>query len=93
LRQNRKSAAAIITPFARRNGTLGAIRHLDLLAKLPAYLYHEVRIQPGQPVGLSKSGYRAPLYIELKSPDAHTVRRSVDEIASWSDLYEVEPGA
>jgi hypothetical protein len=69
---------------------LRAIRHLDQLTSLPGYLYHEVRIQPGQPVGLSKNGYRAPLYVELKSADADTVRRSVDQIASWSDLYEVE---
>jgi biotin carboxylase len=90
LRQERREAAAVITPFASRNGTLRAIRYLDRLTKLPGYLYHEVRIQPGQPVGLSKSGYRAPLYIELQSAEADTVRRSVDQIASWSDLYEVE---
>jgi hypothetical protein len=90
LRQDRKFAAAIVTPFACRNGTLRDIRHLDLLAKLPTYLYHEVRIQPGQPVGLARSGYRAPLYIELLSEDADAVRRSVDQIASWPDIYEVE---
>jgi hypothetical protein len=90
LHQDRTLAAAIITPFARSNGTLHAIRHLELLAKLPAYLYHEVRIQPGGPVGLSRSGYRAPLYIELLSEDADAVRRSTDLIASWSDLYEVQ---
>jgi len=90
LYQTRKLAAAIITPFAHRNGTLRTIRHLDLLAKLPTYLYHEVRIQAGQSVGLSRSGYRAPLYIELLSEDADVVRRDVDQIASWTDLYEVE---
>ena len=90
LHQEHRKAAAILTPFAPRNGTLRAIRHLDRIAKLPGYLYHEVRIQPGQPVGLSKSGYRAPLYVELMSDDADTVRRGVDKIASWSDLYEVE---
>jgi biotin carboxylase len=90
LRQERQEAAAVVTPFASRNGTLRAIRYLDRLPRLPGYLYHDVRIQPGQPVGLSKSGYRAPLYIELQSADADTVRRSVDEIASWSDLYEVQ---
>jgi biotin carboxylase len=90
LRQERQEAAAVITPFASRNGTLRAIRYLDRLTELPGYLYHEVRIQPSQPVGLSKNGYRAPLYIELQSADADAVRRSVDQIASWSDLYEVE---
>ena len=90
LRQERQESAAIVTPFAGRNGTLRAIRHLDRLTKLPGYLYHEVRIQPGQPVGLAKSGYRAPLYVELMSADADTVRSSVDQIASWSDLYEVD---
>ncbi|MCX5646926.1 MAG: hypothetical protein NTZ17_19940 [Phycisphaerae bacterium] len=90
LHQERQEAAAVITPFAGRNGTLRAIRHLDRLTQLPGYLYHEVRIQPGQPVGLSKSGYRAPLYVELMSTDAVIVRHSVDQIASWSDLYEVE---
>lgn len=86
----RRGAAAILTPFARANGTLRAIRHLDRLTRLPGYLYHEVRIQPGQPVGLSRSGRRAPLYIELQSDDAGAIRGSVDEIASWADLYEVE---
>jgi biotin carboxylase len=90
LSQEHRKAAAILTPFAPKNGTLRAIRHLDRIAKLPSYLYHEVRIQPGQPVGLSKNGYRAPLYIELMSDDSDTVRGSVDKIASWSDLYEVE---
>ena len=90
LQQKFRRSAAIVTPFAPVNGTLVAIRHLDRLAKLPGYLYHEVRAQPGQIVGLSKSGYRAPLYIELVSDDADEVRRGVEEIASWSDLYEVE---
>jgi hypothetical protein len=90
LRGDRQGAAAILTPFAARNGTLRAIRHLDRLVQLPGYLCHEVRIQPGQPVGLAKSGYRAPLYVELQSAAADDVRRSVDQIASWSDLYEVE---
>jgi hypothetical protein len=57
--------------------------------KLPGYIYHEVRAQPGQTVGLSRSGYRAGLYIELLSPDAAEIRRSVEEIASWTDLYEL----
>jgi len=90
LHQDRKLAAAIVTPFSRSNGTLRAIRHLDQLVKLPAYIYHEVRAQPGEPVGLAKNGYRAPLYVELVSTDADEVRRSVDQIASWSDLCEVE---
>ncbi len=82
--------AAILTPFAHRNGTLSAIRHLARLGQLPGYLYHEVRAQPGQPVGLAQSGFRAPLYIELVSPDVEAVRRSVAEIASWTDLYEID---
>jgi hypothetical protein len=69
---------------------LRAIRHIDRITQLPTYLYHEVRIQPGQVVGLARNGYRSPLYIELLSTDADTVRRSVDEIASWTDLYELE---
>jgi biotin carboxylase len=90
LRQEQKLAAAIVTPFSVRNGMLQTIRHLDELPKLPGYLYHEVRAQPGQPVGLSKSGYRAPLYVEFQSPDPEAVRHSVAQIASWSDLYEVD---
>lgn len=90
LRPQRRWGAAIVTPFPARNGTLRAIRHLERLPELPGYLYHEVRGQPGQPVGLARNGYRAPLYVELQSDDAETVRRSVDRIASWSDLYEVE---
>ena len=90
LRADRNLAAAIVTPFAPRDGKLVSIRHLDRVIKLPGYLYHEIRGQVGQPIGLSKSGYRAGLYIELLSPDADEVRRSVDEIASWTDLYELE---
>jgi hypothetical protein len=90
LRGDRRGAAAVVTPFARKNGTLRAIRHLDRLPGLPGYLYHEVRTQPGQETGLAKGGHRAPLYLELCSPDADEVRRGVDQVASWTDLYEVE---
>jgi hypothetical protein len=90
LRPAHQRAAAIVTPFPVRNGTLRAVQHLDRLAKLPGYLYHEVRGQPGQRVGLARSGFRAPLYIELLADDADEVRRSVDLIASWSDLYVLE---
>ena len=90
LRADRDLAAAIVTPFAPRDGKLRSIRHLDGITKLPGYLYHEIRAEPGQSVGLSKSGYRAGLYVELLSADAEEVRRSVNEIASWTDLYELE---
>ena len=83
------SAAAILTPFARRDGKLRSIRHLDRIVQLGTYLYHEVRAQPGHAVGLSKDGCRAPLYIELQAADAAAVRRDVDDIASWTDLYDV----
>ena len=46
--------------------------------------------QPGQAVGLAKSGFRSPLYVELLSDDAALVRRSVAEIAAWSDLFVVD---
>jgi len=90
LRGDRNLAAAVVTPFAPRNGILRSLRHLDEIPKLPGYLYHEVRGQIGQPIGLSKSGYRAGLYIELVSADAEVVRDSVNQIASWTDLYELE---
>ena len=83
-------AAAVVTPFPAGNGILREIRHLDRVVELPGYLYHEVRAQPGQVVGLAKNGHRAPLYIELMSADADAVRRGVDRIASWSDLYVVD---
>jgi hypothetical protein len=86
----RRDSAAVVTPFSAKTGRLRAIRHLDRIAALPTYLYHEVRIQPGQVVGLARSGYRSPLYIELFSTDAETVRRDVGRIASWTDIYEVD---
>jgi biotin carboxylase len=85
----RRDSAAVVTPFSAKTGRLRTIRHLDRITELPTYLFHEVRIQPGQPVGLARSGYRAPLYIELFSTDEHAVRHDVDQIASWTDLYEV----
>jgi hypothetical protein len=90
LQKERNLAAAIVTPFAPREGVLRSIQHLEEIVKLPGYLYHEIRAHPGQRVGLAKGGYRAGLYVELVSPDAEKVRSSVNEIASWTDLYEVE---
>jgi biotin carboxylase len=83
-------AAAIVTPFPAQPGTLRAIRHLERLAGLPGYLFHEVRAQPGQAVGPAKSGFRAPLYVEFQAERFEDVRRAVDAVASWSDLYAVE---
>src|SRR5438270_13426862 len=90
LEPDRQLAAAIVTPFAPRQGTLRSLRHLDVVRKLPGYLYHEVRAQPGQQVGPSKGGYRAGLYIELLAASIEPIWRSVDEIASWTDLYDLE---
>jgi biotin carboxylase len=89
---NRKSrnAAAIISPYPTRNGTLRAINHLDELPKLPGYLYHEIRAQPGTAVGMASGGFRAPLYIELMSPNEDDVRRALDQLIAWSDIYTVE---
>jgi biotin carboxylase len=85
-----QKSAAIVSPFPSKKGTLRAVRHLERVPKLPGYLYHEVRAQPGKSVGLAKNGFRAPLYIELLAEDPDEIRRGVDEIASWSDIYEVE---
>jgi hypothetical protein len=90
LRSDRNLAAAIITPFAPRDGILRSIRRLDAVTRLPGYLYHEVRAQPGQPIGLAKNGYRAGLYIELLATAPEDIRRGVDEVASWTELYELE---
>src|SRR5206468_548587 len=83
-------SAAIVSPFPARNGVLRAIRHLDEIPGLPGYLYHEVRGQAGQAVGMARGGYRAPLYIEFVSDHIDVVRGSVDRVAAWTDLYEVE---
>lgn len=85
----RDRAAAVVTPFPSVNGTLREIRHLDRLVELPGYLYHEVRAEAGQTVGLARSGFRAPLYVELAG-DESGVRGGVDRIASWADLYVVD---
>jgi ATP-grasp domain len=90
LQASRNLAAAIVTPFAPRSGKLRSLRHLDRVPQLPGYLYHEIRAQPAQPLGPSREGYRAGLYIELLSERAEVVRRSVEEIASWTDLYELD---
>jgi hypothetical protein len=85
-----QNAAAIVTPFPSRNGVLRAINHLDQLPNLPGYLYHEVRAQPGSQVGMAKGGFRAPLYVELMSPDPDVMRRGLDQLIAWSDIYLVE---
>lgn len=90
LHPKRHWAAAIVTPFPCKNGVLRSIRHLEKLPNLPGYLYHEVRAQPGQAVGLAGSGYRAPLYVELQSEEESSVRRGVDQLASWCDIYELD---
>ena len=87
---SRRNSAAIVTPFPRRNGTLRSIKYLDLIPKLPGYLYHEIRTQTGSQVGMSKAGYRAPLYIELHSENETDIRKSLDQIIAWSDIYIVE---
>ena len=46
--------------FPSRNGALRAIRHLDEIPKLPGYLYHEVRGQAGQAVGMARGGFGSP---------------------------------
>lgn len=90
LRKTKNRAAAIITPFPRGEGKLGAIRHLDRIPSLPGYHYHEIRTDLGQTVGPSKGGFRAPLNIELISDNVDEVRRGVDIVASWTDLYALE---
>ncbi len=90
LRGDGHRAAAIVTPFAPRDGKFRSLRHLERVPQLPGYLYHEIRAQPGQAIGLSRNGYRAGLYVELLSDRVEEVRRSVDEIASWTDLYDLD---
>jgi hypothetical protein len=89
LRACRSLPTALVTPYARDEGTLLAIRNIDRLEKLPGYKYHQVRLQVGQPVGLARDGFKAPLYIELQSPRVDDIRKAVAEIASWDDLFEV----
>lgn len=90
LARKSRNAAAIISPFPSKNGTLRAINHLEELPKLPGYLYHEVRVQSGTAVGMAKGGFRAPLYVELMSPNNDDVRRGLDQLIAWSDIYVVE---
>ncbi len=88
--KTRHNAAAILTPFPSRSGTIQAINYLEQISELPGYLYHEVRAQLGAKVGLASGGYRAPLYIEFMSTVESDVRSSVNTVASWTDLYAVE---
>ncbi len=89
LRGCRSRPTALVTPYPREKGTLVAIRHLDRLEKLSGYSFHQIRSQVGQPVGLARDGYKAPLYIELQAPRRDDLREAVAEIASWDDLFEV----
>ena len=84
------NATAIVSPFPSKNGTLRTINHLDEIPRLPGYLYHEIRAKPGQSVGMASGGFRAPLYIELMSPINDEVRRGLDQLIAWSDIYVVE---
>jgi biotin carboxylase len=90
LTRKSNNAAAIISPYPSRNGTLKAINHLEELPKLPGYLYHEIRAQPGTAVGMASGGFRAPLYVELMSPNQDDVGRGLDQLIGWSDIYVVE---
>lgn len=90
IRRGKEKPSGIVTPFPRREGILHSFSGLDRLQRLPSYLYHEVRGQAGQKVGLAKDGYKAPLYIELTAPTRDEIRRDVDKIASWDDLIVVQ---
>ncbi|PWU06317.1 MAG: hypothetical protein C5B47_07670 [Verrucomicrobia bacterium] len=89
-RPQKEQPSAIVTPFPRQQGTLRSFCNLDRIRSLPTFLYHEVRGRVGQTVGLSKDGYKAPLYIELTGDTWDEVRRDVDCIASWTDLIVVD---
>ena len=39
---------------------------------------------------MAQGGFRAPLYLELMSPNADDVRRGLDQLIAWSDIYVVE---
>ena len=88
--KTKNNAAAIISPYPSKNGTLRAINHLDEIQHLPGYLYHEIRAQPGTAVGMANGGYRAPLYVELVSENEDDVRRGLDQMIAWKDIYDVE---
>ena len=90
LTKTKNNAAAIISPYPSNNGTLRAINHLDKIKQLPGYLYHEIRAQPGTAVGMANGGYRAPLYVELVSENEDDVRRGLDQMIAWKDIYDVE---
>ena len=77
-RQRRRDAA-------RDRPNAGVVdEHIKLAVPLTCDL-HEV----GQLVGLSRDGFKSPLYIELQAPRLEDVRKAVEEIASWDDLFEV----
>ncbi|HLG60942.1 MAG TPA: ATP-grasp domain-containing protein [Ktedonosporobacter sp.] len=78
---------AIVSPYSRKQGVLTEIRHLDRITQLKTYFAHEVKVNPGQAVGPSASGYTAPLSIELRSELASDLYQNMQEIQSWQDLF------
>jgi biotin carboxylase len=89
LRRRHAKPTALVTPYPVETGSLVAIRRLDRLEKLPGCSYHEVRAKIGQTVGLSRDGFKSPLYIEVQASRPEDIRKAVAEIASWDDLFEV----
>lgn len=80
---------AIISPYARRQGTLTQIKRLTDIQQLPTYLSHEQKTAIGQRVGPSTLGYTAPLTIELQSDRPDAIYQDMETLQSWSDIFLV----
>lgn len=80
---------AIVSPYARRAGTLICIERLADIQRLSTYLGHEQKIASGQPAGPSISGYTTPLLIELQASHPQAIDQDLEILQSWQDLFRV----
>ncbi|MER6028210.1 ATP-grasp domain-containing protein [Streptomyces sp. NPDC001851] len=90
----RDGAAAVVTPYPERAGTLVAYHGLDRIRALPATAQVDVYKHPGDLVQPRHEGAASPLRIELRAGSPELLLADLDRLTALSeDLFVVEPAA